>query len=197
MKKIKIQLFTLLLILTFSSQISARNSEKEIRLKIIEYEMVVNVAPEKAWEILASYGDVGTYHAGLNSSSSINGSPNEAEMDCERICYIPRTKRKEIMVKEKIIAIKEGEYYTYDVYEWENFPIKKMHNTFGVKTNDKGETVIYQITNFRMKPGFLTGLMKGRLRKGAREALISYKHYMETGEKRVALKELKKTYKAF
>lgn len=186
----------LLFVVTLSTiQMNAQKTEKEIKLKTIQYEVPVNVAPEKAWKIFESYGDIGTFHAGLESSSSINGSSNTAKMDCERICYIPRTKTKNIMVKEKIIDYKKGEYYTYNVYEWENFPLKKMYNTFGVKTNNKGETIIYQLTNFRLKPGFLTGMMKGKLRKGARETLLGYKHYMETGEKRVALKELKKQYK--
>ncbi|AUP80858.1 hypothetical protein C1H87_19950 [Flavivirga eckloniae] len=85
------------------------------------------------------------------------------------------------MVKEKIINIKDGEYYIYDVYDWEDFPLKKMNNTFGVKVNAQGKTTIYQITEYRLKPRFLTWIMKGEMRSQARTALISYKHYMETG----------------
>ena len=70
-----------------------------------------------------------------------------------------------------------------------------MHNTFEVKVNSDGKTIIYQTTKYRLKPRFLTWLMKGKLRKVSRETLIAYKHYMETGEKNVNFKILKKKYK--
>ncbi len=197
MAKLNFRSLLLIIVAFLTLQMNAQKEGKEIKLKTIKYEMVVNVTTQKAWDVLNSYGDIGSFHAGLESSSAINGSPNIAQMDCERICYIPRTKNKKIMVKEKIIDYSEGNYYTYDVYEWENFPLKKMNNTFGVKTNAQGETVIYQVTNFRLKPGFLTGMMKGKLRRGARTTLMGYKRYMETGDKRIDIKELKKQYKSF
>ena len=194
-EKVRVKGLLLIMVALFTNQINAQKIEKEMKLNSIDYEMVVDVTPQQAWSVLASYGDVGDYHAILDSSKSLNGSPNQAEMDCERECIIPQGKRK-IMVRERIIDIKEGEYYTYDVYDWDNFPLRKMHNTFGVKKNDKGQTVIYQHTDFRLKPRFLTWIMKGKLRNGARETLMAYKHYMETGEKRVPVKQLKKKYKA-
>lgn len=167
--------------------------QKEMKLMKVNYEVEVNVSPEKAWEVLASYGDVGNYHSGVKSSESINGSSNTAEMGCDRVCYLEDGKRK-ITVKEKIIDFKNGQYYTYDVYDWENFPLKKMQNTFGVKTTNN-KTVIYQTIRYRLKPRILTLPMKGKMKNSAYEALIAYKHYMETGEKNVSMDELKKKYK--
>lgn len=180
----------LLTVFSFSSFIE----KEEIKLKQITYEVIVNVTPEKAWEVLKSYGNVGSYHSSIQSSKSIGHSKNEASMGCERQCTIDNGK-KDIVVKERIVEIKEGQYYKYDVYEWSNFPLKKLYNTFGVKKNEEGKTVIYQTTDYRLKPGFLTGLMGGKLKKGNRDALIAYKHYMETDEKNVNMDELKKKYK--
>lgn len=195
MKKIKKAVSVLSIIIGLITNYSyGQKTEKMIKLKTVEYEVVVNVTPQQAWDVLAKYGNIGSFHSGLLSSKPLNGSGNEAVLGCDRECIIPNG-RKNILVREKIVEIIEGQYYTYDVYEWENFPLTKMINTFGVKNNTQGQTVIYQKTEFRLKPGFLTGIMKGKLRRGARESLIAYKHYMETGEEKADIKILKKKYK--
>lgn len=195
MRRITIKWFAILLLGLVSNTINAQNkTEKKMKLKAVENEMIVNVSPEKAWGILADFGEIGSFHTGVLSSKSINNSGNEAVLGCERECVLTDGK-KPIVIKERIIEIKDTQYYTYDVYEWENFPIAKMLVTFGVKINDKGQTVIYQKNEFRLKPGFLTGLMKGKIRKGGRETLLAYKHFMETGEKNLDIKILKKKYK--
>lgn len=169
-------------------------NDKKVKLKKVEYEMVVDATPEKAWEVLSMYGDVAGFHSQLESSKSLNGSSTKASLGCDRECVIPNGKNK-IVVKEKIYDYVEGQYYTYDVYEWTNFPLHTMHNTFGVKTNAEGKTIIYQVTDYRLKPAFLSGMMKGKLRKSARASLIGYKHFIETGEKNADPKELLAKYK--
>lgn len=180
------------LLLSFVSTIAV--AQNDIKLTKTQKELVVNVTPEKAWEILNSFGDVGSYHSGIVRSSSLNNSKNEAYLGCERQCTIDNGK-KDIVVDEKIVEYVDGKYYKYDVTKSVNFPIQKFYNTFGVKTNEMDETVIYVISEFRLDPGFMTGLAKGKLAKGNQQALIAYKHYMETGEKNVDPKVLKKMYK--
>ncbi len=194
-KKVSIiKLCVVMMIGSITNQIYGQKKDKKMKLMTVNYEMTVDVTLKQAWEVLASYGNVGTFHSSLKSSKSINGSANNAELGCDRECIIPNGK-KDIIVKEKIIDIAEGEYYTYNIYDWENFPIKKMFITYGVKTNSLGETIIYQNSEYRLKPRFLTWPMKGKMRKGAREALMSYKHYMETGHQKVDIKLLKQKYK--
>lgn len=165
-----------------------------MKLTEVNYEMPVNVTAEKAWEVLASYGDVGDFHTGIKSSEALNGSPTYAEKGADRICVIPNGK-KNIIIREKITDINFGNEYTYNVYDWENFPLARMHNTFGVRKNGSVNSIIYQRTLFRLKPGFLTAIMKGKLKSGARDTLIGYKHFMETGEPNVDMKILKKKYR--
>lgn len=192
--KIVAKVLVLLSIVLVSHNVLGQENDMEIKLKTVLTEMEVDVTPEKAWEVLSAYGNVSDFHSIVTSSNAINGSHNEASLSCERICYIANGKRQ-VMVKERILEYKEGSHYKYNVYDWENFPIRKMNITYGVKVNTQNKTVIYQITDYRLKPGFLTGVMKGKMQKGAMESLMSYKHYMETGEKNVAIKVLKKQYK--
>ena len=143
----------------------AANACGEKKLKTIGYEVTTTVSVEEAWKILDSYGDVGSFHSGIVSSKSLEGSENEASVGCERECTIENG-RKDIVVGERIIEYKKGEYYKYDVFYFENFPADKFYNTFGVKINSEGKTVIYVKSEYRLKPAFLSGMMKGKLRKG-------------------------------
>lgn len=195
--KIRTLTFLLLLLLmgVQTNQLYGQTKQNnQMKLKTVQYEMVVNVTPQQAWEVLADYGDVASFHPQLESSRSLNGSSSKAALGCDRECVIPNGKKK-VVVKEKIYDFVEGQYYTYDVYEWKNFPLNAMHNTFGVKTNREGKTIIYQITDFRLKPAFLTGFMKGKIRSSARDSLLGYKHFMETGERNANIEVLRKKYK--
>lgn len=168
--------------------------DKEIKLTKLTDEVVVNVTPAEAWAVINSYGDVGSYHSAIAHSRSMNGSPNEGKMGCERECTIENG-RKDVVVVEKIIEYEEGSYYKYDVTDWKNFPIKKFYNTFGVKTNAQGQTVIYVISEYRLTSGLMTRMAKGKLKKGNHRALLLYKHYMETGEKNADPKAVEKQYR--
>lgn len=58
----------------------------------------------------------------------------------------------------------------------QTYPADKFYNTFGVKSNDSGQTVIYVNTEYRLKSAFLLGVMKGKLTRGNRDAIIVNKH---------------------
>ncbi|MFI1773332.1 SRPBCC family protein [Thalassobellus citreus] len=169
------------------------SAQKKMKLATIHSEQIVNVSPEEAWKVINSYGNVGTYHSAIASSKPINGSNVEGSLGCERQCYILNGK-KEIFVDEKIIDFVNNSYYKYTASS-EQFPAKAFFNTFGVKQNEEGKTVIYVTTEYKLKPWFLTWMAKGKLRKGNEDALLFYKHYMETGEKNADPKTIKKKYK--
>ena len=144
--------------------------------------------------MIAQYGNIATFHSGIAESGNIGTSIDEVSMGCERFCTIYDGKRR-IDIKERVTEIEVGKYYRYEVYEWVNFPLKKMFNGFGVKKDANGDTILYQVQSYRLKPGFLTGIMKGKLQRGSRETLIFYKHFIETGERNVEKGKLLKMEK--
>ena len=115
-------------------------------------------------------------------------------MGCSRTCTIENG-RKDIVVDEKIIEYVDGKYYRYQVTRVVNFPTKAFFNSFGVKKNAMGKTVIYIKSEYRLNNGLMAMMAKGKLKKGNHDALIFYKHYMETGEKNANKKVLRKKYK--
>jgi hypothetical protein len=167
-----------------------------MKLQKIHQEMQIKVSPEKMWEILSRYGDVSLFHAGVVSSFSENGSENSASLGCERVCNIVDVGLK-ITLKERIVEFVEGESYRYEVYEWKNFPVQRMFFGFRIMGGTQSCTVLGIDIEYRAKPAFLTPLMAGKMRKLARDVLLGYRHYAETGQKRVPIRELKEIYRAY
>ncbi len=210
MKKMYLKLGLVLLISGMVSNSYGKKAKKDNKSKISEmkelkkadgvkltevtYQLKVDATLEYVWAVIAQYGNIASFHSGVAESGKVGKSSNEVSMGCERSCTIYDGKRK-IDIKERVTEIEKGKYYRYEVYEWVNFPLKKMFNGFGVKKDAEGNTILYQVQNYRLKPGFLTGMMKGKLKKGARETLIMYKHYIETGEKKADKEKILKMEK--
>lgn len=165
-----------------------------MKLKKIHHEMMIQTTPARMWEILSQYGDVSHFHAGVVESHKETGSENLASLGCERVCNIVDMGLK-IMLKERIVDFKEGRSYKYEVYEWKNFPIQKMLFGFTILGENQGHTTLAIDIEYKAKPAFLTPLMAGKMKKLAHDVLLGYKHYTETGEKRAAIKQIKRKYK--
>lgn len=165
-----------------------------MKLKKIHAEIAVRTTPEKMWEVLSQYGDVYRFHAGVVESHADGNSQNTAVLGCERVCNIVDMGLK-IMLKERIVDYVEGKSYRYDVYEWKNFPIRKMLFGFTIlRSGPTGTTLAIDI-EYRAKPAILTPLLAPKMRKLAHDVLLGYRHYAETGESRVPIKKLVKLYR--
>ena len=129
----------------------------------------------------------------IDEGSALNGSLNLAVLGAERESIIPKGIYN-IIQKERIIELVDGAYYTYEVYDSENFSVKKMYVTYGVKLDNEGNTVLYGITEYKMNSGLATRMVKGKLSKGNMDSLIAYKHFIETGEENGDIDSLRKRY---
>ena len=165
-----------------------------MKLKNVHQEIVINTTPPKLWAVLSQFGNVSTFHAGVVESNKLEGSDNRASSGCERVCNIVDMGLN-IVLKERIVNYVEGEGYQYEVYEWKNFPVRKMLFSFMIIEGDPGHTILRIDIDYKAKPAFLTPLMAGKMSKLIKDVLLGYKHYAETGEKRVPIKALRKKYK--
>lgn len=164
-----------------------------MKLKEIHAEMAVRTNPERMWEVLSQYGDVYRFHAGVVESHADAGSRNTAGPGCERVCNIVDMGLK-ITLKERIVDYIEGRSYAYEVYEWKNFPIQRMKFGFTILRAEGPYTILAIDIAYLAKPAFLTPLLVPKMRKLARNVLLGYKHYVETGERRVPIDALVKRY---
>jgi len=192
LKKMKTYL-PLWLILLLVTQLSAQQVIEGEKMKFLENKVVVNNTPQEVWKALVAFGNVSTFHSTIDESVVLNGSAEEAMLGAEREIQIPDGIIN-IINKEKIIKIIDGIYYTYDVYESENFPIKKMQVTYGVRLDHYGRTVLFSKTFFKFNNALANGLLKKKLDRANKDSLLAYKNYIENGEKNTDIKELRKKY---
>jgi len=193
--KMKYKSWTILLTVLFViGNVTAQKDDLESGMKIIGNEVIVNSSPEDVWQALASFGNVSSFLSTIDEGSALNGTLNLAVIGSERESIIPQGINN-IIQKERIIELMEGVYYTYDVYESESLPVKKMLITYGIKLNDEGNTVLYSRIKYKMNSGLKTRMLKGKLDKGNMDSLIAYKYYIETGEENRDIVVLRKRYK--
>jgi hypothetical protein len=153
--------------------------------------VVVEVPPEQAWALLADFGSVQDYFASIVKSDWI-GDPGLAE-GSERFCDLSFQGR-DVHVKERIFELEPGSHFVYDVYDWENFPLKRMHNTFGVRVDAQGRTVVYNVIDFKLKPAMMSGLMRKTMAGSARATMLGMKHVLETGDGTLSREALEALY---
>ncbi|VAW75533.1 hypothetical protein MNBD_GAMMA15-2437 [hydrothermal vent metagenome] len=165
-----------------------------MKLKNIHHEITIHAAPEHLWEVLSQYGDVYSFHGGVLESHTEAGSDNVASLGCERVCNIVDMGLK-IMLKERIIEYVEGCSYRYEVYEWKNFPVQKMFFGFTIVASTPIEVRLAIDIDYLAKPALLTPILIPKMKSLARDVLLGYKHYAETGERRVPIGVLKRRYR--
>ncbi len=162
-------------------------------VKLTEVTTIINISAssEKVWEVLSHFGDVSTFHSGVEKSVSNHGSPNVAGLGVERTCDILDGKR-EVVLKEKITEYEEGSHYRYEVFEWKNFPLKIMFFGFKVSKIANSQSELSLTINYRLKPGFMTNLMKWKIKNLEKTVLTGYRHFIETGKKNTPIKVIEK-----
>ncbi|MCO4745408.1 MAG: SRPBCC family protein [Proteobacteria bacterium] len=150
------------------------------RLARVSYEVPVDAPPSEVWALLADYGAVHEYFPSIVDSDYVG--PDGLEADTARFCDIDFNGRN-VHVKERITAIEDNAWFVYDVYETVNFPIDTMHVAFGVRTDDDGQTWVYNIIDYRLKPAMMTGMLRGSFHNSARNTVLGIKHVVETDER--------------
>lgn len=175
------------------NQVSAQQIIDGEEMEVLENEVIVHNSHEAVWNALSSYGNVSSFNTTIDDSIMLNGTKEEASLGAEREIQIPDGINN-IINKERIVTFVDGVYYTYEVYQSENFPTKKMHVTYGVRLDHKGRTVLFSKIFYRLNNGFVTNLFKKKLKKANFDSLLSYKDYIETGEQNTDIKILRKRY---
>ncbi len=177
----------------FVTPLSAQQFVDGEKLEVIEYQVVVQNSHQAVWKALSSFGDVSKFHTAFDDSMPLNGTREHARLGAEREVQIPDGINN-IINKERIVSFMEGVYYTYEVYESENFPTKKMQVTYGVRLDEKGRTILFSKTYFKLNSAIHTKFLKRKLKRFGMDSLLAYKYYIETGEKNTDIKILRKRY---
>lgn len=181
------------IVMLMAVSLSAQQVIDGEKMEVLENQVIVRNSHEAVWTALSSFGNVSSFHATIDESIVQNGTEVAARLGAEREIHIPDGMNN-IINKERIITYIEGIYYTYEVYESENFPTKMMQVTYGVRLDDKGRTVLFSKIFYKLNNAFNTKFLKGKLNRFNMDSLLAYKYYIETGEKNTEIKILRKRY---
>jgi hypothetical protein len=172
---------------------SAQQFSDDDKINYLENSVVVKKSPHAVWEALSSFGDVSLINVTVDESVTLNGSKNQAALGAEREVLIPDGITN-IINKERIVTLIDGVYYTYEVYETENFPTKRMWVTYGVRLDHKGRTVLFSKVFYELNNAFATTFLRRKVKRINMDSLLAYKNFIENGERQTDVKTLRKRY---
>ncbi len=184
---------SLLIAVLFIGQLSGQQLIDGEKMEVLEYQVVVQNSHEAVWQALSAFGSVSKFHTAIDDSMALNGTDEQANLGAEREVQIPDGINN-IIHKERIVTFIDGVYYTYEVYESENFPTRKMQITYGVRLDEKGRTILFGKTFYKLNNAINTRFLKRKLKRFGMDSLLAYKYYIETGEKNTDIKILRKRY---
>ncbi|MFK7770727.1 MAG: hypothetical protein AB8F94_01260 [Saprospiraceae bacterium] len=166
------------------------------KFRVLYEEVVIDKSVEEVWnEVAGNFMNIDEIVTGINYTRCLSGDTTTG-LDAARLCNLD-FQGKTIEIKERIIDFKEcGDHreLTYDVYESNGAPVK-TYGTWVVKKGTDGKTYLGSVFIVRPNFGLLTGLVAKKLKKsGLRTGVLAYKHYLETGEKKVDPKKLSELY---
>lgn len=162
------------------------------------YEYEVKSSVDELWaEVVGNYQFIGRVVKGIDSSFMVTeGVTGEGEV---RQCNIHWKEQPENL-KERITKISETDTrkeMTYEVFEPSfSSPIKSMVITWVVHKKEDGKTYLGQAMYVRASLPFLSRLVVSKMvEQGAtKDAVLAYKHFLETGEANVETEKLYSLY---
>lgn len=169
------------------------------KFHVLHQEVCIDKTIDEVWaEVAGNFVHSGEIAASINSSRCLSGDITQG-LGTERYLNI-NFQGKNLEVKERIIDFRDtGDHreFTYDVYESKGTPLNiKTYNTWIIRKDTDGKTYLGTVFIFRASLPFLNGILGKSLSKSGslRTGLLAYKHYLETGEKKVTDKKLNELY---
>lgn len=166
---------------------------------VLSEEVEINASVAEVWaEVAGNFVNGAEIAESLNASHGIGDAPTEG-LGAERLLDI-NFQGKRIKAKERIVDFRDGgdvREFTYEVYENQGAPIGlRTYNTWYVRRGPEDNAYLGNVLIFRANIFVLTSLVGKMLtRSGSiRGGLLTYKHYLETGEKKVSTDQLLAKY---
>jgi uncharacterized protein (DUF1330 family) len=167
------------------------------KLQVVYSDLIINSSTDKVWNAVAEeFVHIDKINETISESECLSGDKTTG-VGASRHCTLEAFGR-DMEVSEKIISWIDthlNREFTYEVYDFVNFPMKKMQITWGVKSNDKGQTILYGISAYRMKMGMMSGMMRGKMKKGMNDNIYAIANYVENGERNIKPEVLRDRFK--
>ncbi len=175
---------TILRMLAVGLLISANLQLKaQKRVQTFKLSKDLPVSAEAVWKVVGEdYGKIAHSHPKIVASEYINGSLAGGE-GAERVCYFNDKETR--FLKEKMIDFSpETMSFTNTVFQAGKFPVDPTltRAIYSVEDLGDGTSRITFDMQYRTKPAFMGGMMKGSFKKLIRNYFIAIEHHVKTGE---------------
>ena len=194
---IKTAVLSLSLFLSVNLMVAQERMTK--KFKTLNTEITIDAPAGKVWEAMVlDYGRIGNFSPFIFSSHYENGSLKGQE-GAERKCYFSKNEKR--WAHETILHVDtKNMRMTNIIKDAAKFPLDKNNSQaiyYVIDNGDGTSTAGYKF-EYRTKPAFMGGLVKGKFKKLLGGTLIGLKHYVETGEivnaTNKKYKDIKNTY---
>ena len=185
----------LLLAMLVATPIYAQEMNK--KTKKVETSREVDLPATELWKVLGQdYGAIAFSHPTIIRSEYVPGTI-QGGLGAERMCYFNNNETK--ILREEIVKWNpEQMSFTQRIVDAKKFPIDKENTlaTYSVEDLGNGKSRLVAKLEFRTKPGFMSGMVKGSFKKLLDDYFIAVEHYARTKEKvtRENFKTIKKQY---
>lgn len=169
------------------------------KFHVLHHELEIDASVDAVWnEVAGNFVNSVDIAESVIASHCLSGDLTKG-LGTERLLHF-NFDGTEVEAKERIVDYRDGgdiREFTYDVYESKGSPLTvKVYNTWTVRSGGNGKTLLGTAFVFRPNLAFLTGIIGKQIAKSGslRTGLLAYKHYLETGEKRVEGEKLNALY---
>lgn len=163
---------------------SSLQAQKQKKVQTFTVSHVIQAPADKVWAVVGEdYGAIAHSHPKIISSDYLQGSLKAGE-GAERVCHFNEKGTR--YVKEKQVNY-DPQNYTFknQVFQAGRFPLDPDYTyaIYKVEPIDANSSRFIFDMNFRTKPAFMGGMMKGRFKQLIKDYAIAVEHHIQTGEK--------------
>lgn len=190
---------TTLAFILLSAHISLKAETEPKKVKSFTVSKEIDLPADKVWAIVGEdYGAIANSHPQIVSSDYINGTMSACE-GAERVCNF--NDKGTQYLKEKMVDYDpEKMQFTNQVFQAGKFPVDPDYTkaVYKVKDLGNGKSLVSFDMQYRTKPAFMGGMMKGNFKRLIADYFIAIEHHARTGESvtKDNFKQIKKQYKS-
>ncbi len=143
----------------------------------------INAPADKVWAVVGEdFGGIANSHPKIVSSNYIQGTLKSGE-GAERLCNFNEKGTK--YLKEKQVGF-DAKNYTVkvQVFHTNGIPMEPEYTfaVYKVVPIDAGSCKFVMEMNYRTKPGFMGGIVKGKIKKTIADYALAIEYHVLTGE---------------
>ncbi len=192
MKLVMIMGLVLAIGATATTEIKAQKKVKSFKV-----EKEFNLSATDVWGVVGEdYGSIAKSHPKIQSSELINGSIQACE-GAERVCNF-NAKGTQYLKEKMVNYDPDNMTFVNQVYQAGKFPVDPDYTKaiYSVEDLGDGKSRLTFDMQYRTKPAFMGGMMKGKFKSLIEDYFVAIEHHIRTGESvdDSNFKEIKKLY---